>query len=102
DLAAAGGDVLVAGARRIARDVLDAQQVGVVTGVAQRPGDVVVGVLDLKAEVGQSKLAATVRPLAGDQCGAAGGTRGTRAEVLAEEDALLGQALYVRRWYSVA
>ena len=90
-------DVVVAERLRVAGDVLLADERRPVAGLAQRVDEVARGVGQLPPAVGQARHPVDVRPLAGQQAGAAARAARRRAEGLAEEQPLVGQPLDVRR-----
>ena len=79
------------------RDVLLADERRPVPGLAQRVDDVAPVVAQLPAAVREPGHAVHVRPLAGQQARPAARAGRRRAERLAEQQALVGQALDVRR-----
>jgi hypothetical protein len=82
--------------------VLLAHEAGPVAGVAQGVHEVVAVVAQPEAAVREADHAVDVRPLAREEHGAAARARRRAAERLAEQQALVGQALDVRRRHGVA
>ena len=95
-------DVVVAEHARVDGEVLLADERRPVAGLAQRVDDVAAVVVELPAAVREAGHPVDVRPLAGQQAGAAARAGRRRAERLAEQQPLVGEPLDVRRGDLVA
>ncbi len=95
-------DLVVADRLGLPRNMLHADQRGVVPGAAQRMDEVLLVVVEPEAPVGQPEHATGMGRLSGQEGGAAGGAGRGGAERLSEQHPLLGQALDARRGHGVA
>jgi hypothetical protein len=95
-------DLVVAEDVSVLRDVLLADQRGVVPGRPERVDDVLVVVVERPPAVGQAEHPVGVTTLAGQECRAAPRAHRRGAERLPEEHALIGQVLDVGCRYLVA
>jgi hypothetical protein len=89
--------LVVADHLRVLGDVLLADQDRAVAGLAQGMHEVLAIVVQFPAAVGEPQQAVVVAVLAGEQGGAAARAGGGGAEGVAEEHALVGEQLDVRR-----
>ena len=94
-------DVVVADVVRIGRDVLLTDQARPVAGLAEHVHDVALGVGEAVAAVGEAEHAGRVGALPGQQRGPRARAHRRGAERLAEQHALVGEVLDVRRRHRV-
>ena len=105
DVADLGGvevdDVVVADVERVRRDVLLADEPRPVAGVAEHVHEVALGMVQAVAAVREPEHAGRVRALAGEQRRPRPRAHRRGAERLAEQHALVGEVLDVRRGHRV-